>query len=374
MSRTSPLYSKYIIDGVPQDFTPAWMLDSACGRVTARTEDFDAIVDESEDPSPLEDSFPASLLDSFLSDPVKLSPSDCPPGYAAAYARERICTALIESIWQNGHYRFGDLAVESIWRWTELPAGTPAAFYQAVSAACELLDKLGLPMESYSFTPSGRRLDVLVKTRETNPEEEQASLLGELPFQTHNPSMEPGRRCPVISGGQGDNLLIYIPFDTGPFRLGGSAAAVRSALQGGHAPAEPDADYFMDCYEVVRELVEDGIVLGGASVGRGGLACALARMCTGGIRPAADLWSLMKAYGEEDMCRVLLAEMPGAVIEIARSDYEYVDAELLLQDVAYFPLGNPESGSVPRVSTDKEEDIAAILQSLLDASALEGED
>ena len=39
--------------------------------------------------------------------------------------------------------------------------------------------------------------------------------------------------------------------------------------------------------------------------------------------------------------RILFSEVPGVIFQINDSDYDYLDAELLLQDVMYFPLGHP---------------------------------
>ena len=54
--------------------------------------------------------------------------------------------------------------------------------------------------------------------------------------------------------------IVYIPFDSSPYRLGGSLLAQAMQINSPLAPALDDAPYFVDCYEVVRELVEDGIV------------------------------------------------------------------------------------------------------------------
>ena len=85
----------------------------------------------------------------------------------------------------------------------------------------------------------------------------------------------------------------------------------------------------MDCFEVVREFVEDGIVLSGRTVGRGGLMTALGGLCTGGIGAGIDLGTVMQSYGENNLVSILFGEVPGVVIEISSSDFDYVDAELL---------------------------------------------
>ena len=69
---------------------------------------------------------------------------------------------------------------------------------------------------------------------------------------------------------------------------------------------------------------------------------------------------------------MLFGEVPGVVIQIADIDYDYVDAELLLQDIAYFPLGHPVPGT-PGISVlSGGNSITGILESLM--NSLEGED
>ena len=132
-----------------------------------------------------------------------------------------------------------------------------------------------------------------------------------------------------------------------------------------------DADYFIDGYEVIRELVEDGIVKAGVTVLEGGLMNALRSMAaTHGAEVSVN--DVCRSVGGEMQVRVLFAEVPGVLIQIADIDYDYVDAELLLQDIAYYPLGHPVPGR-PGVSVlSGGNSITGILESLM--NSLEGED
>ena len=123
---------------------------------------------------------------------------------------------------------------------------------------------------------------------------------------------------------------------------------------------------------MVRELVEDGVVKAGTTVLEGGLLHALRGMAQ--VHGTdVSIGDIRKAYGDELPIRVLFGEVPGVIIQIADIDYDYVDAELLLQDIAYFPLGHPVPGraSVTVLPGDTG-GIAGILESLL--NTLEGED
>ena len=88
-----------------------------------------------------------------------------------------------------------------------------------------------------------------------------------------------------------------------------------------------------------------------------------------------SIYPVIKAYSDEKPVRILFSEVPGVILQIADIDYDYVDAELLLQDIAYFPIGHPAPGKDEiRVSTDAAAGISGILESLLQTQTSEGED
>ena len=123
----------------------------------------------------------------------------------------------------------------------------------------------------------------------------------------------------------------------------------------------------------MRELIEDGVILSGVTVGDGGLAAAANTLCQGkGLD--LDIGGIMASYQENDAMKVLFGEVPGVLLQVSAIDYEYLDSQLILQDVAYYPVGKPSdehSGVV--VSQSSKADVSDILAALL-AQASEGED
>ena len=223
---------------------------------------------------------------------------------------------------------------------------------------------------------SGRISKTIDREIMNTPDMNPALPLCELPFRTSSPVLGKSRKCQVHVSDNIGNWLIYIPFDTCKFRLGGSLLAEKTGLAGGKAPDIMDSDYFIDCFEVVREFVEDGVIVSGAATGPGGLIATLNRMSNGmtaGID--ADISGICRSYGETDITRILFSEVPGAVVEIRDSDFDYVDAEMLLQDVAYYPIGHPGKPGL-RITSGNQDGVAGILQSLLGQEDIvpEGED
>jgi hypothetical protein len=77
---------------------------------------------------------------------------------------------------------------------------------------------------------------------------------------------------------------------------------------------------------------------------------------------------------EEDTTRILFSEVPGVLIQVSGTNMDYLDSQLLLQDVAYYPLGSPEPGSAGvSIRQGEEITVAGILASLIN-QASEGED
>ena len=373
-------YSEYIIDGIQQELTPARMLDcvnASDSSVNSHNEFCDSIVDESPDlPGVALLEFDAAGIDEYLEKILSLNWQDrvFQMPFAARLSKARIAWALIDTLWKKGNFRLGDLSMDMNWYWNPNRIGNMAAFYSSVQASAEYLDALGLSLSHYSYHDSDKS-GIEITTGLFRCSHEDEDLLEKFPFHSGDPHMGeekifPNTLCPDLQ-----SWIIYIPFDNCEFRLGGSSLARAMGAEGGTAPDVNDADYFIDCFEVVRELVEDGIILSGATVRDGGLLTALKQMTDTHLGADINIGDLMNAYSEKDMVRILFAEVPGVIIQIRDIDYDYVDAELLLQDVAYFPLGHPASGhSGVNVSASVKSGIQTILESIIQSQSSEGED
>ena len=369
--KTSILHSDYIIDGVQMGLTPAQMLRE-CALEAPLEPDGDpgVIADESLDIAPSAHKFNEGEIGSYAA-AIRGQRHVFPVLYASSLTAAKVAQALIDAIWMAGHFRLGDLTLKADWKWNGREIGNMAAFFASVESASEYIDALGVKISRYSV--AGGTCGVSFKATtiaEEDDVDEEESLFRELPYRTANPRISRRRRCPSTLLPEKSDWLIFIPFDTCDFRLGGSLLAQVAGVTPSTAPDVGDADYFIDCYEVVRELVEDGVVKAGATVGDGGLMGALQGMA-GTAGAEINIQDICKAYGGEFPVRVLFGEVPGVVLQIADIDYDYVDAELILQDVAYFPIGHPVPGGT-EVSLAEKTDLSGILDSLL--NTLEGED
>ena len=370
--KESALYSHYIIDGVRSDMTPAELLDECMdyeGFIPGSG--FEDIIDESTEP-------PLSL---FIYDPEKEheyigmttaaihEERQFRMLYPEHFTKLQIASALLSRLWSEGHFKLGNLTLWAQWEWNTRPLGNMSAFYRSVESASGYIYGLGVNLEDYLFIEGdeGSNAKFYAWLNEDDTPFKSS------PYESRHPWISEERKCPSVVTPDPDSWLIYIPFDTCGFRLGNSLLTQLTGHNGGKAPELADPDYFIDCYEVVRELVEDGIVISGATVADGGLVTTVRNMC-GNCGIEIDIKGIMSSYQEDSRARILFGEVPGVIIQVSDENYDYVDSQLLLQDVAYYPIGHPTAnGSGLRISESGKTGVADILATLL-GHASEGED
>lgn len=381
--KESALHSQYIIDGSRLDATPAELLDE-CLRdsqiIHPDAEGCADIIDESIDPPVSTFAYDNNLNETYLKLCLEASSEERTFRmlYPDAFTRQRIAYALIDRLWNEGHYRLGDLNLWAKWTWNTRPLGSMAAFYASVEAVNSYLFDLGVKLEDYYFEESDEECHAgFYAWLPDKPEDDEEEILEvrfkSSPYESRHPWISEERKCPAEMKEDPSSWIVFIPFDTCPFKIGGSLLAQAQGRNGGGAPQIQDPDYFIDCYEVVRELTEDGIVMAGTTVADGGLAVAAARMCAGGGLDM-DISGLMASYQDKDSTKLLFSEVPGVLLQISDNDYDYLDSQLLLQDVAYYPIGHPSAGNAGlRFMNSGKTGVAGILASLLE-QASEGED
>lgn len=383
----SALYSRYVIDGLLGEATPAELLNECMEYPfddELLTGNFKDIVDETIEPPLSASTYDDSKTDELLA--MTTAGAGAERSFRMLYpdhfTRLQIAQALISRIWSKGHFRLGDLRLWAQWDWNTRPIGNMAAFYTSISEASDYMYSLGVDLSDYIFIESDEtsRARFYAWLPEADMEEHEDiseaphhPALFKAPYESSHPWISEERQCPRTLVNDMDSQLIYIPFDTCQFKLGGSLLDELSERAGGAAPNIKDPDYFIDCYEVVRELVEDGVVMAGMTVGDGGLATAANMMCSDtGID--LEIGGLMSSYQEADKVKVLFGEIPGVLLQVSDYEHDYLDSQLTLQDVAYYPVGRPTDGHKGvKVTQSSKGGVAGILASLL-AQATEGED
>ena len=388
--KESALYSHYIIDGTRLDMTPAELLDECMEDEGFNPgTGFGDIVDESTEPPLSSFSYDTDMEQEYLSRTVAASHIERPFRllYPEHFTRLQIAKALLGRLWSKGHFKMGNLKLWAQWDWDPSPVGNMSAFYRSVESASEYIYGLGVKLEDYLFIEGDSGCNAKFFAWLDNEfdrslsdgqddgsfsEIDQTALFKSSPFESRHPWISDERACPSSITSDPESWIIYIPFDTCSYRLGASLLTEVAGHNGGKSPEISDPDYFIDCYEVVRELVEDGFVIAGATVADGGLITAAKDMCAeAGMN--IDVKGIMSSY-QQERHRVLFGEVPGVLLQVSDENYDYVDSQLLLQDIAYYPIGHPSAEpSGLTISETGKNGVADILASLL-GHATEGED
>ena len=386
--KVSPLWSEYVIDGSAPALPPGQMLQeclSPDAEAPVRPEGaLEPVVDEVVDPAPSSNSYDPSLTMDYLSrtSRMKKSRRAFQMFFPGPFTRSRIAAALADTLWLRGHFRLQDICLRAEWKWNPSVLGNMAVFWNSAEAAADYIDSLGISLSGFSYSGSSdvcrvsfdASLDASRGDADADDDVEGDEGLEDTGSEPTGVYMGGSRSCPLRLVPDPESWIVYIPFDSCDYRLGGSLLAESFGTAGSVFPEIRDADYFVDCFEVVRELVEDKVVLSGTSVGDGGLLTALDSMCGEHVGARIDVGDGMRAAGEKGIVRVLFGEVPGVIIQIRDIDYDYLDAELLLQDVVWYPIGHPNADGSLEICNNSSSGIAGILQSLMSSQAPEGED
>ena len=407
------LFSKYVIDGVRQDVTPAEMLDECMLPSDVDDEkpvgECAEIWDEAVDLPPENLAYSKEDIPIYIRRVKDLAPASQDREfnllYPESFARQRVASALIDTLWLDGEFRLDDLRIWAEWCWNSGAVGNMSAFYTSVRSVTDYIYDLGVEIQGYLYDDGdGECVNSYFTTlasfgdAEDDDAAEDVAEIEDVPDKDWEEDDAPGeeklwtvggssdinidenrdvwmgdeRKCSARLAGGYDaagtfdmetssatsdspangSFLVYVPFDTCSPRLGGSLFAKSLGCNGGAALNIADPDYFIDCYEVVRDLVSDGVVLSSRTVCDGGLAVAAEKLAAAsglGIRLNVNL------------------------LQIAADDSDYIDSQFLLQDVAYYRVGRPDPSFDGVEVAPENNGIDRVLSALLD-EASEGED
>ena len=241
-----------------------------------------------------------------------------------------VAESLTNIVWAPLEEGLDSVSLSANWMWPcRAQEGEDARLYQAVEAlsnfCCALQINVPTGKDSLSMTqkyPDGTKI------------------------------ISPGTVI-VSSGGQVSDIkkvvspvlqncastLYHIDFSFDELRLGGSAFAQTQGKVGSDVPTVRDPEYFRDAFNAVQELIKKGLVLAGHDISAGGLITCLLEMCfantEGGIEANLDK---MKC---DDLVKLLFAENPGVVIQVA--DKNRTEVKKFLEDagVGYINIGRP---------------------------------
>ena len=159
-----------------------------------------------------------------------------------------------------------------------------------------------------------------------------------------------------------DSVLYHIDFSFDELKLGGSAFAQTQGKVGSNVPTVQNPEYFRDAFMAVQQLVNEELLLAGHDISAGGLATCLLEMCfantKGGLKVNLD------ELGEKDLIKLLFAENPGVVIQVATDHINKVESILADAGVGFAkiaePIGDRKLVLSAKAATSYELDIDAL--------------
>ena len=158
--------------------------------------------------------------------------------------------------------------------------------------------------------------------------------------------------------------LYHIDFSFDEQKLGGSAFAQSLGKVGDDVPTVKNAEYFVECFNAIQELIRRGWIMAGHDISAGGLITTLLEMCfgnkEGGMR--INLYNLMS----DDVVKMLFAENPGVIIQV--SDDHKFDLKEYLEDVGvgFAKIGYPTPSERALVVKNGDDEFAFDIDSLRD--------
>ncbi|MCM1349291.1 MAG: phosphoribosylformylglycinamidine synthase [Firmicutes bacterium] len=223
------------------------------------------------------------------------------------------------------------ISLSANWMWPCKNKGEDAALYKAVEACSDFACSLGINI------PTGK--DSLSMTQKYGEDKVYApgtviiSAAGEVSDVRKTVS-------PVLANV--NSRLYYIDFSRSPLSLGGSALAQTLNRLGDEAPSVASAEEFSRAFNAVQQLVKRGSLLAMHDVSAGGLVTTLLEMTFanthGGIDFNTDYFT---GRGETDLVKILFAENPAIVIQVAESKAEAAERLLKQQGVEFGLIGSP---------------------------------
>lgn len=137
--------------------------------------------------------------------------------------------------------------------------------------------------------------------------------------------------------------LYHIDFSFDEQRLGGSAFAQSLGKVGDDVPTVKNPEYFRDAFNTVQELIKKDLVMAGHDISAGGMITTLLEMCFANTKGGMDID--LKEISGDDMVKILMAENPGVIVQIADKDADEFKTIMDNNSISYAKIGKPAVGT-----------------------------
>ena len=238
-----------------------------------------------------------------------------------------IAEALTNIIWAPLEGGMEGISLSANWMWPSKNPGEDARLYDAVKAAGDFAEALGINIptgkDSLSMTQKYKNGDQVLA-----PGTVIISAAAEVTDirKSVTPVLKPVK----------NSSIIFIDFSSDNCHLGGSSFSQIMNKMGLAAPTVKKPAYFVKAFEAVQKLISQDKVLAGHDISAGGMVTTLLEMTfankTGGLK--IDL----SDFAEDLVCN-LFTENPGVILQV--EDKKFVEDFLNKSGIRYHIIGHP---------------------------------
>ena len=242
-----------------------------------------------------------------------------------------VSEALTNVVWAPLNSGIDGVSLSANWMWPcRSQKGEDARLYTAVKALSDYCQQLGINV------PTGK--DSLSMTQQY-PDGTKVIAPGTV-IVSAGAEVDDVRQVvsPVMVNNKSTSIY-HVDFSFDQLRLGGSAFAQSLNKVGDDVPTVTDPDYFRDAFNVIQQLIRKGVIMAGHDISAGGLITTLLEMCFANVEGGMELD--LDKIAETDLVKILFAENPGVVIQVANKDTQRFKDMMEDAGVGYVKLGHP---------------------------------
>jgi len=242
-----------------------------------------------------------------------------------------VAEALTNLVWAPIEDGIEGVSLSANWMWPcRAQKGEDARLYAGVQALSQFCIDLGVNV------PTGK--DSLSMTQKY-PDGTKVVSPGTVIVSAGGEVTDVRRVVSPVVVNDCSSVLYHIDLSFDQYRLGGSALAQSQGRVGSDVPTVRNAEYFHDAWNAINRLVAEGLLLAGHDISAGGLITTLLEMTFANTE--GGLGINLKGIAEDDLLKILFAENPGVVIQVAHKDVARVEEILTNADIMALPIGQP---------------------------------
>lgn len=242
-----------------------------------------------------------------------------------------VSEALTNIVWAPLEEGLDSVSLSANWMWPcRSQKGEDARLYKAVEALSDFCCQLNINV------PTGK--DSLSLSQQY-PNGEKVISPGTVIVSAGGQVSDIRKVVSPVVANNTKSTLYHIDFSFDKLRLGGSAFAQSLGRVGSDVPTCKNPEYFKSAFNAVQQLVTEGLVIAGHDISAGGLITTLLEMCFANTEGGMEI--NVDGFKENDLVKVLFAENPGVVVQIADANKTAFKKILDEAGVAFVKLGKP---------------------------------